>query len=85
MKRRTLPAAAALAATATLLLTACGGEDDSAKANDKIAGADTKGTKTASPSASASAARTVAIPGEVKSTRGAGGAVCSMGRTVCFW
>ncbi|MER6628867.1 hypothetical protein ABT301_11565 [Streptomyces sp. NPDC000987] len=55
MKRRTLPAAA-LAATATLLLTACGGGDDSAKANDKIAGADTgAGTASASPGASKAA------------------------------
>jgi hypothetical protein len=53
VKRRPLPVAAALAATAALLLTACGSEDDSPKANDKIAGADTGDTKTsASPSAS---------------------------------
>jgi len=55
VKRRTLPAATALAATAALLLTACGGGGDSSKANDKIAGADTGGSKaSASPSASAS-------------------------------
>ncbi|MFF4549831.1 hypothetical protein ACFY1J_37330 [Streptomyces sp. NPDC001406] len=53
MKRRTLPVAAALAATAALLLTACGSGDDKASDNDKIAGAD-QGTKT--PTASASAA-----------------------------
>ena len=54
MKRRTLPAAA-LAATAALLLTACGGEDDKAGDNDKIAGAGTGNqTISASPSASAS-------------------------------
>ncbi|MFB7084125.1 hypothetical protein [Streptomyces sp. NPDC056296] len=41
MKRRSLPVAAALAATAALLLTACGSSDDSSKANDEIAGADT--------------------------------------------
>ncbi|WP_327430802.1 hypothetical protein [Streptomyces sp. NBC_01236] len=55
MKRRTLPVAAAFAATAALLLTACGSGGDSSKDNDKIAGADDGGTKTsASPSASAS-------------------------------
>ncbi|MFF5143916.1 hypothetical protein ACFY6U_30000 [Streptomyces sp. NPDC013157] len=53
MKRRTLPVAAALAVSAALLLTACGGGDDNAKGNDKIAGADTSDPKTsASPSAS---------------------------------
>ncbi|WP_461065716.1 hypothetical protein [Streptomyces pseudoechinosporeus] len=41
MNRRPLPVAAALAATAALLLTACGSGDDSSKENDKIAGADT--------------------------------------------
>ncbi|WP_329336048.1 hypothetical protein OG866_18490 [Streptomyces sp. NBC_00663] len=55
MKRRTLPVAAALVATATLLLTACGGEDDGSKGNDKIAGAD-QGSQTPSASASASGA-----------------------------
>ncbi|MFF4276357.1 hypothetical protein [Streptomyces sp. NPDC001536] len=49
MKRRSLPVAAALAATAALLLTACGSGDDSA--NDKIAGAD---HASASPKESAS-------------------------------
>ncbi|MFD9443160.1 hypothetical protein ACFWBR_34445 [Streptomyces sp. NPDC060006] len=39
MKRRSLPVAAALAATASLLLTACGGGDDKSSDNDKIAGA----------------------------------------------
>ncbi|MFI6565413.1 hypothetical protein [Streptomyces sp. NPDC050534] len=56
VKRRTLPAAAALAATAALLLTACGSGDDNSKANDKIAGADTGKPAAASPSASASSA-----------------------------
>ncbi|MFG3291257.1 hypothetical protein ACGF3G_20915 [Streptomyces sp. NPDC048179] len=55
MKRRTLPAAAALAATAALLLTACGSGDDKASDKDKIAGAD-QGTKTPTASASASGA-----------------------------
>ncbi|MEV0639640.1 hypothetical protein AB0I77_32840 [Streptomyces sp. NPDC050619] len=55
MKRRSLPVAAALAATAALLLTACGSGDDSSGDNDKIAGADTGSPATsASPSASAS-------------------------------
>ncbi|MEU9975904.1 hypothetical protein [Streptomyces sp. NPDC051014] len=55
MKRRTLPAVAALAATAALLLTACGSGDDKAGDNDKIAGAD-RATKTPTASASASGA-----------------------------
>jgi hypothetical protein len=54
VKRRTLPAATALAATAALLLTACGSGDDNSKANNKIAGADTGSPAAASPSASAS-------------------------------
>ncbi|MFR0358982.1 hypothetical protein [Streptomyces sediminimaris] len=53
MKRRTLPAAAALVATATLLLTACGSGDDKSSNNDKIAGADTDSHTSTSPSASA--------------------------------
>ncbi|MER6460811.1 hypothetical protein ABT278_10110 [Streptomyces sp. NPDC001228] len=55
MKRRTLPAVAALAATAALLLTACGSGDDKAGDNDKIADAD-QATKTPTASASASGA-----------------------------
>ncbi|MER7932340.1 MULTISPECIES: hypothetical protein [unclassified Streptomyces] len=55
MKRRTLPAVTALAATAALLLTACGSGDDKAGDNDKIAGAD-RATKTPTASASASGA-----------------------------
>ncbi|MCT9139745.1 hypothetical protein [Streptomyces violarus] len=55
MKRRPLPAAVALTATAALLLTACGSGDDGSKSNDKIAGADTGNTATsASPSVGAS-------------------------------
>ncbi|ELP69979.1 hypothetical protein ACKI1I_17925 [Streptomyces turgidiscabies] len=54
MKRRSLPVAAALVASAALLLTACGGDDGESKDNDKIAGADT-GETSASPTASASA------------------------------
>jgi hypothetical protein len=53
VKRRTLPAATALAAIAALLLTACGGGDDNSKGNDKIAGANAGSQKSASPSASA--------------------------------
>jgi hypothetical protein len=40
VKRRTVHAAAALAAASALLLTACGGEDGKSSDNDKIAGAD---------------------------------------------
>ncbi|MEU3334046.1 hypothetical protein [Streptomyces sp. NPDC006668] len=54
MNRRSLPVAAALTAAAALLLTACGGGGGNSKANDKIAGADTGSSATASPSASAS-------------------------------
>ncbi|WP_367044192.1 hypothetical protein [Streptomyces sp. Je 1-332] len=51
-----MPVTAALAATAALLLTACGSGDDGAKDNDKIAGADQGGAKeSASPSAPADA------------------------------
>ncbi|MFI1484592.1 hypothetical protein [Streptomyces sp. NPDC020747] len=54
MKRRTLPVATALAATAALLLTACGSGDDKSSDNEKIAGADTGDEKSASPSVNAS-------------------------------
>ena len=71
MKRRTLPVAAALVATATLLLTACGGSDGGeSKGNDKIAGVDT-GSETsasASPSDTAAAAEgrpQITFPGGV--------------------
>jgi hypothetical protein len=53
VKRRSLPVAAAFAATAALLLTACGSEDDNSSDNDKIAGAEQgteKPTKSAQPS-----------------------------------
>ncbi|MFF4348956.1 hypothetical protein [Streptomyces sp. NPDC001530] len=58
-RRPRLLATAAAGATAALLLTACGGGDDGSKGNDKIAGADTGGETSGSPSASAtdSAAR----------------------------
>ncbi|GGS88800.1 hypothetical protein [Streptomyces violaceus] len=55
MKRRPLPVAAALVATAALLLTACGSGDEKSSDNDKIAGAD-QGTKTPKESASPSGA-----------------------------
>ncbi|WP_328873125.1 hypothetical protein OHT76_25160 [Streptomyces sp. NBC_00287] len=55
MKRRSLPVAAALAATAALLLTACGSEDDKSSDNDKIAGAD-QGAETPKESTEPSAA-----------------------------
>ncbi|GAA3495674.1 hypothetical protein GCM10019016_027740 [Streptomyces prasinosporus] len=52
-RRPTLLAALALTATAALTLSACGSDDDSAaKDSDKIAGADTGGEKSASPTAS---------------------------------
>jgi hypothetical protein len=51
VKRRPLPVAAALAATAALLLTACGSGDDKPSDNDKIAGAD-QGSETPKESAS---------------------------------
>ncbi|MGW5619031.1 hypothetical protein [Streptomyces sp. NPDC003877] len=55
MKRRTLPVAAALTATAVLLLTACGSGDDNSKSSDEIAGVDAGGaTTSASPSATTS-------------------------------
>ncbi|MGW5737447.1 MULTISPECIES: hypothetical protein [Streptomyces] len=54
MNRRTMPVTAALAATAALLLTACGSGDDGSKDDDKIAGADQetgKAKKSDAPSA----------------------------------
>ncbi|MFH9707882.1 hypothetical protein ACH4MW_21980 [Streptomyces luteogriseus] len=55
MKRRSLPVAAALTATAALLLTACGSGDEKSGDNDKIAGAG-KGAETPKESAPASGA-----------------------------
>ncbi|MFF1766366.1 hypothetical protein [Streptomyces sp. NPDC058249] len=55
-RRPRLLATAAVGATAALLLTACGGSGNGgSKGNDKIAGADSGGETSASPSASASA------------------------------
>ncbi|MEU3196553.1 hypothetical protein [Streptomyces sp. NPDC006996] len=52
-RRPTLLAALALTATTALTLSACGSDDDHpTKDSDKIAGADTGGEKSASPSAS---------------------------------
>ncbi|MET9902093.1 hypothetical protein [Streptomyces sp. NPDC006446] len=71
MNRRSLPVAAAFAATTALLLTACGGGGDSPKDNDKIAGADQNETGSASPSASASDTVTrpdLTLPGDIKET-----------------
>ena len=48
-RRQTL-LAAALTAVAALSLSACGGGDDTSEGNDKIAGADTGGATSASPS-----------------------------------
>ncbi|MFE7974661.1 hypothetical protein [Streptomyces shenzhenensis] len=69
MKRRPLPIAAALAAAAAFLLTACGSSDD-AKDNDKIAGADGKSSSAStSPSASGSADRPkITLPDDLKDT-----------------
>ncbi|OPG08839.1 hypothetical protein B1R27_07895 [Streptomyces sp. GKU 895] len=53
-RRPTLIAALTLTAAAALTLSACGSDDSSKKDNDKIAGADTGGDKSASPSPSES-------------------------------
>ncbi|MFE2276995.1 hypothetical protein ACFXAE_06955 [Streptomyces sp. NPDC059454] len=55
MKRRALPVAAAFTAAATLMLTACGGGDDTSGDSDKIAGSD-QGTEKPSKSAEPSGA-----------------------------
>ncbi|MEV5015922.1 hypothetical protein ACIGW1_30405 [Streptomyces sp. NPDC053780] len=49
MKRRSLPVAAALAASAALLLTACGSGEGKSSDGDKIAGADTGDSSTSAP------------------------------------
>lgn len=68
MKRRTLPVAVAFATAATLLLTACGGGEETS-GTDEIAGADT-GRTTASPSESAVTAERPAmtLPDDVQET-----------------
>ncbi|MER7840155.1 hypothetical protein ABTY98_30750 [Streptomyces sp. NPDC096040] len=70
MKRRTLPATGVLAASAALLLTACGGGDGGSKSNDKITGADSGGTKvSASPSASSTVDRPkITLPNDLTDT-----------------
>ncbi|MFF4837871.1 hypothetical protein [Streptomyces sp. NPDC001315] len=71
MKRRPLPVAAALAATAALLLTACGSSDGDSKANDKIEGADSGDTASASPNASATSSvqrPNVTLPSDLQDT-----------------
>ncbi|MFI9826482.1 hypothetical protein ACIHIX_02245 [Streptomyces sp. NPDC051913] len=55
-RRPTLIAALTLTAAAALTLSACGSDDSSKDDNDKIAGADTGGGVSASPTASASTA-----------------------------
>ncbi|MEV8020455.1 hypothetical protein AB0O76_29820 [Streptomyces sp. NPDC086554] len=71
MTRSTRRVVAALTASAALLLTACGGSDDS-KDNDKIAGADAGSGKSASPSSSAPADGVdrpeIKLPSDVKLT-----------------
>ncbi|MGY4926326.1 hypothetical protein [Streptomyces sp. 900105755] len=68
MKRRTVPAAIALATIAALLLTACG--DDSSKGNNaKVAGTGTEESVSPSPSASADKyAPTFAFPSDITVT-----------------
>ncbi|MET7451248.1 hypothetical protein ABZT03_04980 [Streptomyces sp. NPDC005574] len=69
MKRHTLPVAVALAASAALLLTACGGGDEDSKDSGNIAGAGTgDAAPSASPSTSADAAERpqVSLPADVK-------------------
>ncbi|MET9351680.1 hypothetical protein ABZY14_01480 [Streptomyces sp. NPDC006617] len=71
MKRRSLPVAAALAASAALLLTACGSGDDKSSDNDKIAGADVSAPATSSsPDASGDTAErpTMKLPDDVTET-----------------
>jgi hypothetical protein len=61
VKRRPLPVAAALMATAALLLTACGSGGDKSSDNDKISGAE-QGAETPKGSASPSGAPTEGKP-----------------------
>ncbi|MEU0966558.1 hypothetical protein ABZ357_14520 [Streptomyces sp. NPDC005917] len=72
MKRRTLPVAAALAATAALLLTACGsGDDDGSKGSDKITGAGAGESGSPAPSASVPAEKNAPsfdFPSDIKVT-----------------
>ncbi|MFD4968843.1 hypothetical protein [Streptomyces sp. NPDC058424] len=70
VKRRTLPVAAALVATAALLTTACGGGSGGSKGNDGIAGADTDdATASASPSGGDTAGRPkISLPKDLTDT-----------------
>ncbi|MFG2964524.1 hypothetical protein ACGFZS_14715 [Streptomyces sp. NPDC048288] len=75
VKRRTLPVAAALAATAALLITACGGAGDDSRGGIKIAGDAAAGSgsssSSASPLSSASADKntpTFAFPSDIDTT-----------------
>ncbi|MFI0967222.1 hypothetical protein ACH4S8_38425 [Streptomyces sp. NPDC021080] len=69
-RRSRLLATVAVGASATLLLTACGGGGHDPKTSDKIAGADTGNKTSASPSATASAVDTarpeITFPSGVK-------------------
>jgi hypothetical protein len=70
-RRPTLLAAISLTAAAALTLSACGGDSDSSKDNDKIAGADTGSEESPSPSESAteSAERPkIELPSDLKYT-----------------
>ncbi|WP_432094278.1 hypothetical protein [Streptomyces sp. bgisy100] len=69
MSRRSLPAAAALAAAGTLLLTACGGGDTKTEEQDRIAGAqDTKKQNSPSPRTPAPGRPKIELPEDVKLT-----------------
>ncbi|GGX36542.1 lipoprotein [Streptomyces malachitofuscus] len=69
MKRRSLPVAVAFATAATLLLTACGGGEETS-GTDEIAGADTGASESASPSAPGSSGSVrrpeITLPSDVK-------------------
>ncbi|MFD9329438.1 hypothetical protein [Streptomyces sp. NPDC060065] len=70
-RRPRLLATAALGAATALLMTGCGGSDGDSTGNDKIAGADTGGETSASPSASASTAADrpkIELPSDLKYT-----------------
>ncbi|MFJ3302734.1 hypothetical protein ACIPSA_06390 [Streptomyces sp. NPDC086549] len=67
-RRSRLLTTAAAGATAVLLLAGCGGGGSKSKSNDKIAGADTGGEASSSPSATASSSADrpkIALPSDV--------------------
>ncbi|MFD9001869.1 hypothetical protein ACFV0T_12990 [Streptomyces sp. NPDC059582] len=69
MKRRSLPVAAALVATAASLLTACGSGSDSSEGHDKISGAEQSAARTASPTPTADIARPdLSLPSDITET-----------------